>query len=188
MHPPNKKKTKNIYNALRSLNFPRILESVDFYKRFWKNYLTVYHGQFKGMEKLPTVTMESFLDKRLWTLNVFLGIPGFNNGITLFQSSTVHTVMSNGTFPRCAEFVFNFQARIKQYLLADWIYPKGLLFVHIVTSLSTKEESFAPLYSEDSERSLKKHLVSSILKFTSSLFPVSSGASGKWRWSCFDAW
>ena len=44
---------------------PGLLGSIDCSKWIWKNCPTAWHGQFKGKEKTPSVTVEVICDRSL---------------------------------------------------------------------------------------------------------------------------
>ena len=48
-----------------------LLGSIDCCKWTWKNCPTAWHGQFKGKEKTPTVTLEAICDRSLWIWHAF---------------------------------------------------------------------------------------------------------------------
>lgn len=81
------------------LGFPGMLGSIDCCKCIWKNCPTAPHGQHKGKEGAPTLTMEAVADDRLRIWHMFLGMPGLNNDVNVFDASPLQNKIADGVYP-----------------------------------------------------------------------------------------
>lgn len=142
LRPPNKKETEILLQRAECLGFPGMLGSIDCCKWVWKNCPTAHHGQHKGKEKVPTITMECIGDDRLYIWHAFFGIPGCNNDITVLEASPISASIANATYPVPCEFEIDGVVRNKPYWLSDNIYPKWPCFVHSILNPSGDDESY----------------------------------------------
>lgn len=142
LRPPNQPETEILLQRAEVLGFPGMLGSIDCCKWQWKNCPTAYHGQMKGKEKVPTLTMEAITDDRLYIWHSFFGIAGCNNDITVFEASPILGMMANGKYPRPCEYNIDAVVRNKPYWLCDGIYPKAPFFLHSITNPTGEDESY----------------------------------------------
>lgn len=97
--PPNEEQTETLLKKGSILGFPGMIGSIDCCKWVWKNCPTAYHGQYKGKEKVPSITLEAICDDRLYFWHVYFGVAGCNNDITVLESSPLFGKISNGSYP-----------------------------------------------------------------------------------------
>lgn len=142
LRPPNGSETKILLQRASALNFPGMLGSIDCCKWKWKNCPTAYHGQYRGKEKVPTITMEAIADDRLYYWHAFFGVAGCNNDITVLEASPLLSKISTGTYPLAVEFDVGTERVNKPYWLCDGIYPKYPCFLHSILNPVGDDESY----------------------------------------------
>ena len=126
--------------------FPGMLGSIDCSKWEWKNCPTAYHGQYKGKEKVPTVTLEAICDQSLWIWHAFFGLPGCLNDVNVVEASPLTQKIARGEYPPPVEYVVNGVRRNKPYWLCDSIYPKWPMFIDTIREgISRKHKFFATM-------------------------------------------
>lgn len=148
LSPPNQRQTEILLQRGENLGFPGMLGSIDCSKWKWKNCPTAHHGQMKGKEKVPTITMEAIADDRLYIWHAFFGVAGCNNDITVFEASPIIGYIANATYPLPCEYTINNIRRNKPYWLCDGIYAKAPFFVHSIVNPSGEKECY---YAERQE-------------------------------------
>lgn len=131
---------KEILSLNAARGFPGLLGSIDCCKWEWKNCPTAWHGQFRGKEKKPTVTLEAICDRRLWIWHAFFGMPGCLNDINVVEASPLLEKISSGVFPPPCEFRLAGTRRNKPYWFADGIYPKAPFFMSSIQEPSSNKE------------------------------------------------
>jgi hypothetical protein len=62
-----------------------MLDSVDCMHWSCKNYLSAWHGQFKGHKKDSIIILIAMDDYETWIWHAFFGMPGFCNDINVLQ-------------------------------------------------------------------------------------------------------
>lgn len=124
MRPTNQHKTRILLQTADALGFPGMLGSIDCCKWVWKNCPTSYHGQYKGKEKIPTITIEAICDDRLYFWHKFFGIAGCNNDLTVLDASPLIQKISERQYPLPCEYSVEKILRNQPYWLFDGIYPK----------------------------------------------------------------
>lgn len=107
----------------------RVLLSIGCSKREWLSCPTAYHMQFKGKEKVPTVTLEPIYDGSLWIWHAFSELVGRLNDIKVVESSPLTQKIANGEYLSSVEYRINWARRIKPYWLSDSIYPKWAILI-----------------------------------------------------------
>lgn len=73
---------------------------------------------------------------------MYFGMAGCNNDITVFDSSPLHGIVADRTYPRPAECTINGVMRNKSYWIADSLYAKAQVIVLKVLNLATERESY----------------------------------------------
>lgn len=179
LRSPTLRETETLLIRAEKLGFPGMLGSIDCSKWAWKNCPTAYHGQYKGKEQIPTITLEAIADDRLYIWHAFFGIPGCNNDITVFDSSTIPGKMASGEYPNRAEYTICGEKRNKPYLLADGIYPRGPLFVHSIANPATEEESMYAACQEGRRKDVERAFGVLQSKFHIIAVPSRLWSSGK---------
>lgn len=119
---------------------PGLLGSIDCCKWQWKNCPTGWHGQFKGKEKTPTVTLEAICDRSLWIWHAFFGMPGSLNDINVVEASPIIEKIAAGTFPPPLEYRISGERRNKPYWFSDGIYPNAPFFISSIPEPVTMRE------------------------------------------------
>lgn len=71
LRAPTKEETRNLLLCAGKLGLPEMLGSIDRCKWMCKYCPTAHHGQFKGEERVPTVTMEAIANNRLYICHAF---------------------------------------------------------------------------------------------------------------------
>lgn len=140
--PPNKRETEILLKRPDCLGFPGMLGYIDCCKWKWKNSPMAHHGQFKGKEKVPTVTMEAIADDRMYIWHAFFGIAGCNNDISVFEASLIVGSIANATYPLTCEYNIDNIRRNKSYWLCDGICPKAPCFLQSILNQSTDDQSY----------------------------------------------
>lgn len=125
---------------------PGLLGSIDCTKWAWKNCPTAWHGQFKGKEKVPAVTLEAICDRSLWIWHAFFGMPGALNDINVVAASTILNKIAAGTFPPPCEYRIAGVRRNKPYWFCDGIYPRAPFFISSISEpVTMKEKLYASI-------------------------------------------
>ena len=125
---------------------PGLLGSIDCSKWTWKNCPTAWHGQFKGKEKTPTVTLEAICDRSLWIWHAFFGMPGSLNDINVFEASPIINKIASGVFPPPCEYRIGGVRRNKPFWFSDGIYPRAPFFISSIAEPTTmKQKLFASI-------------------------------------------
>jgi len=86
---------------------------------------TQYHGQYKGKESGLTVVVEAACDYNLWFWHCVFGYYGTMNDINIWDSSSLHQSLHDGTFEwNDFDFEIGGERFNKLWFLADGIYPE----------------------------------------------------------------
>jgi hypothetical protein len=98
-----------------------MMGSLDVTKVHWANCPTAWHGQFKGKEGIPTISLEAVSDYYSWIWHSAFGFPGSLNDLNIGRSCNS---MTDGThneidFP----FIIDGQLFTELFYLVDGIYP-----------------------------------------------------------------
>lgn len=142
LRPPNANESKILLQRANALNFPGMLGSIDCCKWVWKNCPTAHHGQYRGKEKVPTITMEAIADDRLYIWHAFFGVAGCNNDLKVLEASPLISMISKGIYPLPMEYTVGEMRRNKPYWLTDGIYPKYPCFLHSILNPANEDESY----------------------------------------------
>lgn len=156
LRAPDEEETNILLQRAESLGFPRMLGSIDCCKWKWKNCPTAYYGQYKGKEKVPTVTMEAICDDHLYFWHAFFGVAGCNNDITVLDASPLICKISSGEYPIACEYEINKARRNKRYWLADGIYPKYPSFVHSILNPRDRNKSYYVARQEGTRKDIER--------------------------------
>jgi hypothetical protein len=95
---PTKQDARNITNLhKRQHGIDGMMGSLDVTKVHWANCPTAWHGQFKGKEGIPTISLEAVSDYNLWIWNSAFGFPGSLNDLNIWEKSPLFNSMTDGT-------------------------------------------------------------------------------------------
>lgn len=145
--------------AVREVRLFCMFGGIEFYKWEWRNCQTAYHEQFKGKEKVPTVTLEAICDQSFSIWIVFFGLAGCLNDINVVKESPLAQKIASGEYPPPVDYRIKGVRRNKPYWLCDLIYLKCPVFVETISAaISCKHEMFKTmkeLESKDIDRSFR---------------------------------
>jgi hypothetical protein len=105
-----------------------MLESVDYMHWKWKNYPSMWHGQYTGPAHEPTIILEAIASKDLWIWHAFFGLPVSLNDINVLHRSHLFVKLAEGEAPK-VNYTINGHNYTIGYYLADKIYPQWATFV-----------------------------------------------------------
>lgn len=134
MSPLNVEETKVLLHVADVMGFPGMLKSIDCCKWRWRTCPTVYRWQYKGKEKVLTVTMTAIVDDPHYIWHAFFGIAGCNNDLTMMDASSLISMIAGAIYSVPCDFSrwgFNKQA----VLVGDEIYSKCPCFLHSIHNL-----------------------------------------------------
>jgi hypothetical protein len=85
---PTKQDARNITNLhKRQHGIDGMMGSLDVTKVHWANCPTAWHGQFKGEEGIPTISLEAVADYNLWIWHSAFGFPGSLNDLNIWENT-----------------------------------------------------------------------------------------------------
>lgn len=99
LRSPTNEDVARIMSQSENRGFPGMLGSMHCSKWEWRNCPTASHGQLKGKEKAPTVTLEEICDHSLWIWHALFGLPGCLNDINVLEASPLTSKIANGEYP-----------------------------------------------------------------------------------------
>lgn len=120
------------------------------------------------------MTLEAIADSTIWIWRAHFGMAGSSNNLNVLDASPLAHKMLTGRFPPRLEYTINGTRRQKPYWLADGIYPRYPISVHIMSIPRTNKEKCLALRQEgqvkDVERSFgvlqdKWHIVAQPARF-----------------------
>jgi len=115
-----------------TLDFPRMLGSIDRMHWEWKNCPSGWKGEFaKGNAKAPTLILEAVASYDLWIWHAFFGCLGTLNDLHVLDRSPVFRELYQGQSPKC-EYVVNDRKYNIGYYLSYGIYPKWTTFIKTI--------------------------------------------------------
>lgn len=88
-----------MFQCANRLGFLEILEKIYSCKWIWTNFPTAYHGKVKDKEKDTKLSMEAIIDDIIFIWNVFFGVTGCKNDLTILEDSTLIGMIDNGKYP-----------------------------------------------------------------------------------------
>ena len=136
--------------------FPGCIGSPDCMHWEWKNCPTMYHGQYKGKEKKPTVVLEAVADSELWIWHAFFGMPGSCNDINVVDNSPLFDEIMNGRFPPSIEYVVNGVRRSRGYYLTDGIYNRWAVIVKAYQEPANEKETLFTKLQEGKRKDVER--------------------------------
>ena len=156
LREPTEDDIKKMLEKFVACGTPGLLGSIDCTKWVWRNCPTALHGQFKGIEKVPTVTLEAICDLSLWIWHAFFGMPGSLNDINVVEASPIINKIAAGTFPSPCEYRIAGVRRNMPYWFSDGIYPKAPFFIlSIAEPVAMREKLFASI-QEDVRKDIER--------------------------------
>jgi Plant transposon protein len=109
-----------VINAGRG--FPGIVGSIDSMHWKWKKSPLAWAGQFKGMDKHPTIVLEAIADADIWIWLVFLGAAESMNDVNVLDRSPTIEKDIAGKFPPKMKYILNGSEYDLPYSCANGIY------------------------------------------------------------------
>jgi Plant transposon protein len=91
----------------------------------------IWHGQFEGKEKVPTIVLEAFCDHHLWIWHASFGHAVTLNNINIWERGPLLRSFVEGSFSELVDFEFQIGGKKfnKLWLLVNGIYPEIGRFV-----------------------------------------------------------
>lgn len=156
LRAPTDEDMKHILSRSERRGFPGMMGSIDCTKWRWKNCPTAWQGQYRGKEKVSTVTLEAIADESLWIWHAFFGMPGCLNDINVVESSPLLEKMANGTYPPPVEYVINAIRRNIPYWLTDGIYPDWPVFIDSIMNPTTRKDKLFAAMQEATRKDVER--------------------------------
>lgn len=156
LRSPTNEDIARIMSQSEKRGFPGMLGSIDCSKWKWRNCPTAYHGQFKGKEKVPTVTLEAICDQSLWIWHAFFGLPGCLNDINVVEASPLTQKIVSGEYPPPVEYRINGVRRNKPYWLCDSIYPKWPMFIGTISAAISRKHKLFTSIQESARKDIER--------------------------------
>lgn len=155
LRSPNDDDVRRVLQRSEQRGFPGMLGSMDCSKWKWKACPTAWQGQYRGKEKVSTVTLEAIADESLWIWHAFFGMPGCLNDINVIEASPLSEKIASGTYPPPCEYVIKGIKRNKPYWLTDAIYPNWPIFIETILDPSTNKQKFFSKLQEATRKDIE---------------------------------
>ncbi len=137
MPSANTKRVEKLHHKVHGVH--GMASSLDCSHFFWGKCPTKFHGQYKGKESGPTVIVEAACDYNLCFWHCVFGYVGTMNVINIWDSSTLHQSLQDGTFvPNVFDFEVGRQRFNNLWFLTDGIYPELSRFVKSISEPKNK--------------------------------------------------
>ncbi|KAL3787001.1 hypothetical protein ACHAWO_008114, partial [Cyclotella atomus] len=155
---PTKQDARNITNLhKRQHGIDGMMGSLDVTKVHWANCPTAWHGQFKGKEGIPTISLEAVVDYNLWIWHSAFGFPDSLNDLNIWEKSPLLNSMTDGTnneidFP----FIIDGQQFAELFYLVDGIYPWLSRFLLTVKDPTTFVDKFYASFQEAARKAIER--------------------------------
>jgi hypothetical protein len=119
---PNAKDISGLLAKSDERGFPRILGSIDCMHWVWEKCPTVWHGQYRGHFKKPTLILEVVASYNLCIWHAFFGMSGSLNDINVLHRSPMFDALCTGNGPEVS-YVVKGSEYTMGYYLADVYTP-----------------------------------------------------------------
>ena len=97
LRAPNEAGLKRLLQRGNHRAFLGMFGSLDFCKWIWNNCPKAWHGQLKGKEQVPAITLEEIAADRFWIRDAYFGMSGSCNDIYVLDNYPLLSNVAQGT-------------------------------------------------------------------------------------------
>lgn len=105
-----------------------------------KNSPIVWTGQFQGIERNPTVSLEPIADSKLWIWGCNFESPGSISDLNILNGSSKYQDMLEWKMLALFDLEIKKRRCKLVYYLFDGIYPESAIFIETIRMESTRKE------------------------------------------------